>query len=72
MASGFKSEEIDNGSNVLVRFDSIELERPAATLFVIGVEQVWIPVSQIAEIDAKKKEMWIPLWLAEKKGLEYE
>lgn len=65
----------DNGDNVLVRFHDARHETASAHLLAIAaddVEGVWLPKSQIAHIDLDAKEVWIPLWLAEKKGLEYE
>lgn len=54
-----------------IRRDRIVKETDRATLIAVGDEEVWLPESQIAAIDAAG-EVWIPLWLAEKKGLEYE
>ena len=65
----------DDGMNVLVRFDSIEGRRKKAYRLRIDPydgPEIWIPKSQVASIDEDAGEVWIPLWLAEKKGLEYE
>ena len=65
----------DDGTNVLVRFYEIERRTDLAHLVLLTPEDedgVWIPESQIAAIDTGLGELWIPLWLAEKKGLEYE
>ncbi len=65
----------DDGTNVLVRFDSIEGRTEKAYQLRIDPydgPEIWIPKSQVASIDREKGEVWVPLWLAEKKGLEYE
>jgi len=65
----------DDGENVLVRFHRVKASSPRARLIELSVEDaegVWIPESQIAHIDEDAGELWIPEWLAEKKGLEYE
>jgi len=67
--------EVDNGSNVLVRFHEIKHDTGKATLLLLtpsDTQGVWIPNSQIAHIDDDTGEVWIPLWLAEKNGMEYE
>ncbi len=64
----------DDGDNVLVGFDRVMSETEKAKLLAISPDDaqgVWIPSSQIASIDADAGEVWIPLWLAEAKGLEY-
>lgn len=65
----------DDGTNVLVRFDGVQAETEKAVCIVLDAtdyEGVWIPRSQIAHIDEDAGELWIPLWFAEKKGLDYE
>ena len=62
----------DDGSNVRVRFDGVEAETDAAYLLSVDGEEVWIPKSQIAHMDDSAGELWIPLWLAEKKELDYD
>lgn len=69
------SRAYDDGENVLVRFYGMDGDTAKAYKILITVddiEGVWIPRSQVADIDWDTHEMWIPLWLAEKKGLEYE
>jgi hypothetical protein len=72
------SREIDNGENVLVRFRSIEARTAMAYKILTpfsdeaSARMAWLPKSQVADIDEEKGEVWIPLWLAEKKGLGYE
>lgn len=72
MSRGFHQDEIDDGSNVLVHFDEIKAETEAAIFIVVDDEKIWLPKSQIAHLDHGAGELWIPLWLAEKKSLEYE
>jgi hypothetical protein len=65
----------DDGSNVLVRFNHAKYESDKAHWLALSIEDeegVWLPKSQIAHIDFNTSEVWIPLWLAEKKGLEYD
>ncbi len=67
--------EPDNGNNLLVRFDRLVSETPKALLVATGGEgddEVWIPKSQVASLDVDTGEVWLPLWLAEKKGLQYD
>jgi len=69
------SSSYDDGSNVLVRFHHAMAESDKAHLLALSVEDqegVWLPKSQIAHIDFCSGEVWIALWLAEKKGLDYE
>ena len=65
----------DNGEDVLVRFHHVRHESARAYLLSLtldDVEGVWLPKSQITHIDTDANEVWLPLWLAEEKGLEYE
>ena len=65
----------DNGENVLVRFHHAKHETEKAHWLALTIEDeegVWLPKSQIAHLDFSTSEVWIPLWLAEKKGLDYE
>ena len=69
------SSHIDNGDNVVVSYHRLEADRPKAYRFTLSASDcdgVWIPKSQVAHIDEDAHEIWIPLWLAEKKGLEYD
>lgn len=71
MSRGY-TEEIDDESNVLVSFESIETETDRALLIRTEDEEShWLPKSQIMSLDHQKNEVWIPMWLAEKKGLDY-
>ena len=64
----------DDGNNVLVKFDHVVHQTDDAILIVQDDEEVWIPFSQITAPgeEDELREMWIPLWLAEKKGLSYD
>lgn len=65
----------NDGNNVKVNFFAIERTTDKAHLLLMSKEDyqgIWIPSSQIAHIDEDTGEFWIPLWLAEKNGLEYE
>lgn len=72
VVTGFHRDDIDNGDNVLVRFDEVKHETDGAFLIVVDEEEVWIPKSQVAHVDHAKGEMWLPLWLAESKGVGFE
>ncbi len=65
----------DDGTNVLVRFHDVAAERPKSYKLLMAVDDcdgTWIPKSQVAHIDLDTGEFWIPLWLAEEKGFDYE
>lgn len=65
----------DNDDNVLVRIASVEAQTERAykvTLSDDDTQGIWIPKSQVAHFDEDAGEVWIPLWLAEEKGLEYQ
>ena len=65
----------DDGNNVRVQVHEQDGESDKACRFLVAVDDIagtWIPKSQIAHYDDDAGELWIPLWLAEKKGLEYE
>ena len=57
-------------------------ETDKAKLFRVDSEDVWIPKSMIEQEEQEEQEedgankaggyFWIPRWLAEEKGLEYE
>lgn len=66
---------LDNGSNVLVRFHALQNESEKAVLLLLDptdTEGIWLPKSQVTHLDPEIGGAWIPLWLAEKKGFEYE
>lgn len=67
----------DDGTNVLVRFHEFKGKTPSGKAYLFSLapedsENLCLPMSQVAHIDTDAGEVWIPLWLAEKKGLEYE
>ncbi len=65
----------DDGNNVLVRFHTAGHIGAKSRLIYLSPEDregIWLPHSQIAHIDTDSGEVWIPLWLAEKMGVEYE
>ena len=66
----------DQDRSVMVEFDDIVLDREDknAILFRLGDREVWIPRSQILEVDYCLAEqgvikVYIPEWLAIKEGL---
>lgn len=55
-------------SDVRIDFDEILEETEAAFKIVIDSEKIWLPKSQI-KIYEKGKKIYLPEWLALKKGL---
>ena len=51
-------------------WDELIRSTDKAHLFVFDDEDVWLPKSQITDLDEKTKTLKIPLWLAEEKGIE--
>lgn len=51
-------------------WDKLTYSTDKAHLFTFGEEEVWLPKSQITDIDEKTKTLEIPLWLAEEKEIE--
>ena len=54
--------------DVGIEYDELEKETESAFLITIDSEKIWIPKSQARHYDANKK-IYIPEWLANKKGL---
>ena len=52
-----------------VDFDDILAETPKAILFFMGDSKMWLPKSQIKELDLKERTFMIPEWLAIEKDL---
>ena len=59
-----------NREIIILVWDKIEAMTPLAILFTFGDDDVWLPRSQITDIDEKTKTLEIPLWLAEEKEIE--
>jgi len=57
---------------MILKYDSIKVDKPdlKAVLFVFGDDEVWIPRSQIRDLDENRSEIDIPSWLAIDKGIE--
>lgn len=69
--------DYDDGTNVLVRFDHQRADTGVGGAKLLRMnadnfDEVWFPNSEIKHFDAEAGEMWIPEWLARKKGVEYE
>ena len=61
-----------NKAPVVIPFDDIIHQTPEAIFFDMGDEEVWLPKSQIIEVDdsnPKRKTVTIPEWLAIDKEL---
>lgn len=62
-----------NRETITLVWDKIEAITPLAILFIFGDDDVWLPKSQITDIDEKTKTLDLPLWLAEEKEIvDYE
>ena len=59
-----------NREIITLVWDKIEAMTPLTILFTFGDDDVWIPKSQITDLDEKTKTLEIPLWLAEEKEIE--
>lgn len=67
--------EYDDGTNVLVRFHECDDRSRKGIHLLLSPDDrdgVWLPKSKVAYIDHDAGEVWIPEWLAKKKGLDYE
>lgn len=51
-------------------YDEIKTERASAILFLVNDLEIWIPKSQIIDHNEDEKQVTIPQWLAEQKGLD--
>ncbi len=59
---------VDSDDLCYLEHEGIIRETPDAKLFAIHGEEVWLPKSQIK--DEGDELVAIPLWLAQKRGLE--
>jgi hypothetical protein len=59
-----------NHEIITLVWDKIETMTPKAILFTFGDDDVWLPRSQITDLDEKTRTLEIPLWLAEEKEIE--
>lgn len=58
-----------NDEDAVIDYDVELRETPAAFLFLIDDNEVWVPKSQIVEHDTRRSRITIPQWLAEEKEL---
>lgn len=54
---------------VVIDFDAVQKETAAALLISTADFSVWIPKSQITNLDREAKQLTIPQWLAIQKAL---
>lgn len=59
-----------NQEIITLVYDSFKITTAMAHLVIFGDDQVWLPKSQVTNIDEKTKTLEIPLWLAIEKELE--
>lgn len=52
------------------KYDSLVRETDKAFLIRFGDDDVWFPKSQV-DLDHVAREITVPDWLAEKKGIEF-
>lgn len=57
-------------AELTLTYDAIVHTTDKARLFRFGEEDVWIPESQILWIDEDARDVLLPEWLVEAKGLE--
>lgn len=55
--------------DVTLTYDSKKNETKKAILFKMNGEKVWIPKSQIVEVDETSKAVVVSAWIAGEKGL---
>lgn len=53
-----------------IKFNEIVHGTEKATLFRFDEEEVWLPLSQIEDLDTAEQTVEVADWLVEKKGLE--
>ena len=60
---------------VLIHFDTVLHETAKAYLFAASPDDLtgdWFPKSQIYDLHLNNKTVWVPRWMAEQKGLQYD
>jgi hypothetical protein len=57
-------------SEVTFEYEDILKETDKALLLATDAGEIWIPKSQIVDLDRENKEMTLPKWLVRDKGLE--
>jgi len=55
---------------ITVVYDWIDHTTDKAILFFFGDDEIWLPKSQITDLDEVANTVEIPLWLAEEKEIE--
>lgn len=58
----------NDGSDVLVRCDEIKELKNSYLLD----DDVFVGKGAVTHVDLDTNEIWVPMWLAEKEGLDYE
>lgn len=62
--------EYDGDDTVGIHFDSVEASSKKAALFVIRGEKVWLPFSQLKDVDVNAQALICSEWIAGEKGLD--
>lgn len=62
--------EYDGDETVGIAFDDVKASTKRAALFVIKGDQVWIPFSQLKDVDVVAQVLICSSWIAGEKGLE--
>ena len=55
---------------MILQYDELKYQTKLARLFMFDNHEVWIPESQIMDIDLDECRVEVPDWLAEERGLE--
>lgn len=61
--------EYDGDDTVGIHFEEVRAATKKAALFIIGGEEVWLPFSQLADVDVNAKALICSEWIADEKGL---
>jgi len=62
--------EYDGDDTVGIHFDAIEAGTKKAALFIIAGDEVWLPFSQLKDVDVVAQALICSEWIAGEKGLE--
>lgn len=60
---------MQQNEEVTVDYDDMKTETAKAYLFQIDGSNIWLPKSQVIDLDLQQQYVTIPEWLASEKGL---
>ena len=61
--------EYDGDDTVGINFDEVKVVWKKSALFVIGGIEIWIPFSQLKDVDTVAQALICSEWIADQKGL---